>query len=98
MLPNNREDRNGREDREGAKLSLRSSPPARRSRFGVWQRGGTRKIILLLVLAFVWEAYARALNNDLLFPTLSELHRVICRCQDGTAGAEASAQRDGMAW
>jgi NitT/TauT family transport system permease protein len=30
-----------------------------------------RKTVLLAVLALIWEIYARALNNPLLFPTLS---------------------------
>ena len=30
-----------------------------------------RKALLLVVLALVWEGYARALGNPLLFPTLS---------------------------
>jgi NitT/TauT family transport system permease protein len=41
----------------------------------VWQRlygnGALRKTILLVVLAFAWEVYARALANPLLFPTLT---------------------------
>jgi NitT/TauT family transport system permease protein len=28
-----------------------------------------RKLLILVVLALIWEAYGRALNNDLLFPT-----------------------------
>ena len=31
-----------------------------------------RKAIILIVLALMWEVYARYLDNDLLFPTLSE--------------------------
>jgi NitT/TauT family transport system permease protein len=42
---------------------------------GAWRRmyenGTVRKIVLLVVLASIWEAYARWLNNPLLFPTLS---------------------------
>jgi NitT/TauT family transport system permease protein len=30
-----------------------------------------RKLLILMVLALIWEAYGRALNNDLLFPTFS---------------------------
>jgi NitT/TauT family transport system permease protein len=30
-----------------------------------------RKLLILAVLALIWEAYGRALNNDLLFPTFS---------------------------
>src|SRR5688572_9030529 len=32
----------------------------------------TRKIVLLVVLAGIWEVYARVLNNPLLFPTFLE--------------------------
>src|ERR1700752_3553678 len=31
-----------------------------------------RKIAILVVLALIWEAYGRYLNNNLLFPTFSE--------------------------
>ena len=34
-------------------------------------RDRLRKVILLIVLALVWEGYARWLNNALVFPTLS---------------------------
>src|SRR3954464_11915290 len=30
-----------------------------------------RKLLILLVLALIWEVYGRFLNNDLLFPTFS---------------------------
>ncbi|HQS09697.1 MAG TPA: ABC transporter permease subunit, partial [Xanthobacteraceae bacterium] len=30
-----------------------------------------RKIMILIVLAVIWEVYGRVLNNDLLFPTFS---------------------------
>ncbi len=35
----------------------------------VWNIGAVRKTFLLIVLALVWEGYARWLNNPLLFPT-----------------------------
>ncbi len=42
---------------------------------GVWARifdnDGFRKGVVLIVLALVWEFYARWLNNSLLFPTFS---------------------------
>ena len=34
-----------------------------------------RKIVILVVLALIWEAYGRYLNNDLLFPTFSATMR-----------------------
>ena len=34
-----------------------------------------RKLLILMVLALIWEAYGRALNNDLLFPTFSATAR-----------------------
>ncbi|HET8831006.1 MAG TPA: ABC transporter permease [Casimicrobiaceae bacterium] len=40
-----------------------------------WERitnvGAVRKFALLVVLALIWEVYARMLNNPLLFPTFS---------------------------
>lgn len=45
-------------------------------RLSAWERfynnGTARKTVLLVVLAAIWEIYARWLNNPLLFPTLSE--------------------------
>jgi len=42
---------------------------------GAWERlyqsGPLRKAVLLILLAAIWEGYARWLNNPLLFPTLS---------------------------
>ncbi|YCI06156.1 ABC transporter permease (plasmid) [Ensifer sp. D2-11] len=35
-----------------------------------WSHGAVRKTFILLVLAAIWEVYARALGNPLLFPTL----------------------------
>jgi NitT/TauT family transport system permease protein len=34
-----------------------------------------RKLLILVLLALIWEAYGRALNNDLLFPTFSATAR-----------------------
>jgi NitT/TauT family transport system permease protein len=40
---------------------------------GVWERiyaqGWVRKLFLLVVLAVIWEVYARNVDNELLFPT-----------------------------
>lgn len=38
----------------------------------LWQSGLFRKSLLIAVLAIIWEAYARHLDNPLLFPTLSD--------------------------
>jgi NitT/TauT family transport system permease protein len=37
-----------------------------------WQHGAVRKTAIILVLAAIWEVYGRALDNPLLFPTLTE--------------------------
>jgi len=37
----------------------------------LYENGTVRKTVLLLVLALMWEGYARVLNNPLLFPTLT---------------------------
>ena len=43
---------------------------------GMWERlydnGAVRKTVLLLVIAAIWEVYARQLNNPLLVPTFVE--------------------------
>ena len=38
----------------------------------LYNNGAVRKTILLLVIAAIWEIYARQLNNPLLVPTFSE--------------------------
>lgn len=50
----------------------------------IWDHGAVRKTALLIVLAAIWEAYARWLNNPLLFPTFID-----------TAKAFFSATRSG---
>ncbi len=51
----------------------------------LWASPVLRKTILLLALAAIWEIYARALDNPLLFPTLTEtLGAVVERSVDGT--------------
>ena len=56
--------------------------PISSSAFGIvekplstWERitnvGAVRKTALLVLLAIIWEAYARMLNNPLLFPTFA---------------------------
>ena len=56
--------------------------PVQASAFGIvekplsqWERiynvGGLRKLFILIMLALIWEAYARWLDNSLLFPTFT---------------------------
>jgi NitT/TauT family transport system permease protein len=40
-----------------------------------WNTGALRKAVLLVGLAFIWEVYARWLNNPLLFPTFVDTVR-----------------------
>jgi NitT/TauT family transport system permease protein len=68
----------------GAPLARREivREPVSSSAFGIvekplstWERitnvGAVRKTALLILLAIIWETYARTLNNPLLFPTFS---------------------------
>jgi NitT/TauT family transport system permease protein len=41
----------------------------------VYNQVWLRKLLILVGLALIWEAYGRALNNDLLFPTFSATAR-----------------------
>jgi NitT/TauT family transport system permease protein len=41
----------------------------------VYNQVWLRKLLILMVLALIWEAYGRFLNNDLLFPTFSATAR-----------------------
>jgi len=70
--------------------------PIPSSRFGVvakplstWERianiGALRKTAILIVLALIWEIYARWLNNPLLFPTFSSTLEAF---RDGLIGGE----------
>jgi NitT/TauT family transport system permease protein len=38
----------------------------------LWNHAALRKTLILVVLAIIWEVYARYLDNALLFPTLSD--------------------------
>ncbi|RTL50706.1 MAG: ABC transporter permease [Bradyrhizobiaceae bacterium] len=38
----------------------------------LYNQAWLRKVMILIVLALIWEAYGRYLNNNLLFPTFSE--------------------------
>jgi len=42
-----------------------------------WDHSGARKGLILVVLAFIWETYARWLGEPLLFPTLSDTVRAM---------------------
>jgi len=52
----------------GLPEAQRSLPLAER----LWNSGTLRKTLFLIVVGIIWEAYARFLDNPLLFPTLSE--------------------------
>ena len=54
----------------------------------LWQSGLFRKSLLIVILAVIWEAYARHLDNPLLFPTLSDtLTALYDRFADGVLPA-----------
>jgi NitT/TauT family transport system permease protein len=56
-------------------------------RFGNWP--AARKVLVLVVLALVWEGYARWLDNPLLFPTLGA---TVGALWDGFASGELEAR------
>ncbi|GAC1346398.1 MAG: ABC transporter permease [Acetobacteraceae bacterium] len=41
----------------------------------VWNQGWLRKIVLIVALAVIWQAYGSYLDNDLLFPTFADTMR-----------------------
>ena len=43
----------------------------------LWDQGWIRKLLVLIFLACLWEAYARYLNNDLLLPTFIDTCRAL---------------------
>ncbi|ACM30078.1 ABC transporter permease [Rhizobium rhizogenes] len=50
----------------------------------LWQSSFFRKSLLIVILAIIWEVYARHLDNPLLFPTLSDtLSALYDRFADG---------------
>ncbi len=55
----------------GADAASRPIPAWQR----VWNLGWVRKIVLIVALCAVWQAYATYLDNDLLFPTFSDTMR-----------------------
>jgi NitT/TauT family transport system permease protein len=55
-----------------------------------WDNGFFRKAVIIVVLAIIWEIYGRALDNTLLFPTLTETVRsLVVHVADGTLPARA---------
>ncbi|MCJ2132695.1 ABC transporter permease [Methylobacterium sp. J-026] len=58
----------------------------------LYNQAWLRKLVILLVLAGLWEAYGRYLDNDLLFPTFSDTVAAFARgIADGTLPARAWA-------
>jgi NitT/TauT family transport system permease protein len=56
----------------------------------LYNQAWLRKILILAVLALVWEAYGRYLDNDLLFPTFTSTLAAFFRgVADGTLPARA---------
>jgi len=56
----------------------------------LFNQGWLRKLVILAVLAGIWEAYGRYLDNDLLFPTFSATVEAFARgIMDGTLPARA---------
>jgi NitT/TauT family transport system permease protein len=56
----------------------------------LWNNAGLRKGLILIVLALIWEAYARYLDDALLFPTLSDtLKALFDHIIDGSLFARA---------
>jgi NitT/TauT family transport system permease protein len=50
-----------------------------------WESGFVRKTLIIIFLGIVWETYGRALDNPLLFPTLTDtLATMKDRIADGT--------------
>lgn len=57
-----------------------------------WDNGFVRKAAIILLLALIWEAYGRLLDNSLLFPTLTETLRALAgHVADGSLPARAWA-------
>jgi NitT/TauT family transport system permease protein len=56
----------------------------------LYNQGWLRKLLILTVLALIWEAYGRYLDNDLLFPTFTATVAAFARgVADGTLPARA---------
>ena len=55
----------------------------------IWQQGGVRRLVILAVLAVLWETAARWQNNDLLLPTFLQTARALW---EGLASGELVAK------
>ena len=56
----------------------------------LYNQAGLRKLLILAVLALIWEGYGRYLDNDLLFPTFSAtVVAFVHNVADGTLPARA---------
>ncbi len=55
----------------------------------IWQQGGVRRLVILAVLAVLWEVAARWQNNDLLLPTFLQTARALW---EGLASGELVAK------
>ena len=58
-----------------ADLSVRPAPLSPGAM--LWRLDGFRKLLVILVLALIWEGYARWLDNPLMFPTLIDTVRAL---------------------
>ena len=77
-----------REDTLGAGTAVVEKPLSTAER--LYNQGWLRKLLILTVLALIWEAYGRYLDNDLLFPTFSATVAAFGRgVADGTLPARA---------
>lgn len=57
-----------------------------------WDNGAVRKVVIILTLAALWEAYGRYTDNPLLFPTLSDtLEALMDNIRSGVLPARAWA-------
>ena len=44
-----------------------------------WRQDGVRRAVLLVVLAVIWEVYARSIDNDLIVPTFTAVLQALYR-------------------
>ena len=64
----------------------------------LYNQAWLRKVVILVLLAGIWEAYGRYLDNDLLFPTFTATVAAFVRgLADGTLPARAWVVAEGAA-